>query len=72
MTSVEKVEQALDETRILVLGTQVLVSFAFLAPFQVGFDSLPKISRYVMLIGLYLLLMTLSALLMPILLSSTN
>lgn len=51
----KKVKVSLDETRMLVLGAQVLVGFQFRSAFQNAFNSLPPWSRY--LDGLSLLLM---------------
>jgi hypothetical protein len=59
-----KINHALDEGRILILGTQVLVGAQFELVFQSGFDKLPPTSRYLVLatfaplmIGLALLLL---------------
>jgi hypothetical protein len=59
-----KINHALDEGRILILGTQVLVGAQFELVFQSGFDKLPPTSRYLilatfapLLIGLTLLLL---------------
>jgi hypothetical protein len=62
----DKIEEALYETRILMLGTQVLLSFAFLAPFQDRFNAFPQISRYLVLAALCFLLVAFSFLLMPV------
>ena len=37
----DKVENALDEARMLVLGAQVLVGFQLRSVFEKGFESLP-------------------------------
>jgi hypothetical protein len=47
-----KVKTGLDETRLLVLGTQVLLGFQFQAFFQDGFSGLGAPSRFCCLAGL--------------------
>ena len=42
----EKVKIALDETRILILGAQILLGFGFRGAFSEGFDELPAYARY--------------------------
>ena len=37
----DKVDNALNETRMLILGAQVLLGFQFQAVFQPGFERLP-------------------------------
>ena len=37
----DKVKTALDETRMLILGVQILVGFQFRTVFEDGFDQLP-------------------------------
>jgi hypothetical protein len=51
----KKVKVGLDETRIVILGAQVLIGFQLRSVFQNAFDALPLGSRY--LDGLALLLM---------------
>jgi Family of unknown function (DUF6328) len=51
----DKAKTALDETRILVLGAQILLGFQFRGVFSEGYDQLPAHSRY--LNGLALALM---------------
>jgi hypothetical protein len=51
----KKLKIALDETRMLVLGVQILIGFQFRSVFQDSFDALPAWSRY--LDGLATLLM---------------
>src|SRR5438046_2919520 len=41
----DKVKTALDETRILVLGAQILLGFQFRGVFSEGYDRLPAYSR---------------------------
>ncbi|HEV7663859.1 MAG TPA: DUF6328 family protein [Chloroflexota bacterium] len=61
----DKVENALNETRMLVLGTQVLIGFAFQAVFQPLFDRLPDSLHALKLIDLSLLVAALVLLLTP-------
>jgi hypothetical protein len=66
MTSLkDKVQNALDEARMLILGMEVLLGFQFRAVFQPGFEKLPITLRYTQLIALCLLLMVLGLLLTP-------
>ncbi len=61
----EQIQYALDEGRILVLGTQVLVGFQFSAVFQTAFETLPVSSQYANTIALGLVLFTLILLVWP-------
>ena len=45
MTIEKKVKIALDETRILVLGAQILIGFQLRAAYEKLFDQLPAGSR---------------------------
>ena len=66
MTSLkDKIQNALDENRMLVLGAEVLVGFEFTAFFQDGFKSLSERSQVLNLVGLALMLFTLVLLLAP-------
>src|SRR5437867_38673 len=58
----DKVKSGLDESRILVLGVQVLLGFQYSAAFQKDFDSLPQTSQYLKTCALGLLLLTLALL----------
>src|SRR5215212_4266192 len=58
-----KVENALDEARMLVLGAQVLVGFQFRSVFEPGFDSLPL--QLLKLVGLGLLLVAVGLVISP-------
>jgi hypothetical protein len=60
-----KVKHALNEGRILILGTQVLVGFQYRATLEPGFDHLPTVSQQLKIAGLGALLVTLGLLLMP-------
>jgi hypothetical protein len=60
-----KVENALNETRMLILGAQVLLGFQFQAVFQPGFERLPPPVQELKLIGLGLMLVAVGLLLTP-------
>src|SRR5919108_6025908 len=60
-----KVKNALDEARILVLGTQVLLGFQYRAFFEKGYDKLPPADRWCELAALVALLATVGALFLP-------
>ena len=61
----DKAENALNETRMLILGAQVLIGFDFQASFQPGFDRLPETAQQVKLIGLGLMLVAMGLLIPP-------
>jgi uncharacterized protein DUF6328 len=61
----DKVQDALDENRMLVLGVQVLIGFDYRAPFESGFQHLPRAAQLVKLGSLSVLLVTLALLLTP-------
>ncbi len=61
----DKVEYALDEARMLVLGAQVLVGFQFRSVFEPGFDKLPLPSQLIVLVGLGLMLVALGLIISP-------
>ncbi|HEX8503550.1 MAG TPA: DUF6328 family protein [Pyrinomonadaceae bacterium] len=61
----DKVENALNESRMLVLGAQVLVGFQFRSVFERGFDSLPLPSQLLKLVGLGLMLVAVGLIISP-------
>src|SRR5215207_5495685 len=61
----DKVENALNEARMLVLGAQVLVGFQFRSVFEPGFDTLPLPSQLLKMVGLGLMLLTLALIISP-------
>jgi DMSO reductase anchor subunit len=61
----DKITNALDESRILILGTQVLVGFQYRSTFESGFEKLPLSSQYLRMGTLGLMLITLALLLSP-------
>lgn len=61
----DKIQTALDESRMLVLGSQVLLGFQYRSAFEPGFEKLPTLSQYLKMTGLCLLLVALGLLLSP-------
>lgn len=60
-----KLKTALDESRLLILGAQVLFGFQFEAVFQELFAEIPMTSRYVHCAGLVMLLASICLLIAP-------
>lgn len=56
----DKIKISLDESRMLVLGMQVLIGFGYNAVFTTGFARLPETSQYIKLFSLGLLLVALA------------
>ena len=65
MTLERKLKIALDESRLLILGAQVLFGFPFNGIFQDLFDELPRLSRALAAAGLTLLMATIGLLVAP-------
>ena len=61
----DKAENALNETRMLILGAQVLIGFDFQASFQPGFERLPFVAEELKVVGLALMLLALGLLISP-------
>src|SRR5437764_961150 len=61
----QKVKIALDETRILVLGVQILIGFQFRSVFQNLYEQMPSWSRYLDGIALLLMILALALLVLP-------
>jgi Family of unknown function (DUF6328) len=61
----DKIQNALDEGRMLVLGSQVLVGFQYRSVFETGFEKLPLSSQYLKVSALGLMLIALGLLLAP-------
>lgn len=61
----DKVQNALQEGRILVLGAQVIIGFEFRSVFEKGFEKLPRETQYVKLTSLCVMLVGLALLLLP-------
>jgi hypothetical protein len=65
MKFAEKVKTALDETRMLILGAQILLGFGFNSAFRDAFDELPLYSRYLNGVALMLMVVTVALLITP-------
>lgn len=61
----QKVKTALDETRMLILGAQILAGFQFRGVFQEEFAALPAWSRYADGVALLLMVTALALLILP-------
>ncbi|HEX5706917.1 MAG TPA: DUF6328 family protein [Pyrinomonadaceae bacterium] len=61
----DKVQYALDEGRILILGAHLLIGFQFRAFLEEGYERLPFSSQLLMLVALWLLLAALTLLVAP-------
>jgi len=60
-----KVKTALDETRTLILGSQILLGFQCRSAFREGFDKLPPASRHMSAAALALMLLVICLLIAP-------
>ena len=60
-----KLKTALDESRLLILGAQVLFGFQFQSVFQEGFRHLSATAKSVQGAGLLLMLLTIGLLIAP-------
>jgi Family of unknown function (DUF6328) len=65
MKLAEKIKIALEETRILILGAQILLGFGFRGVFSARFDELPEYARYADGVALALLVCTVGLLIAP-------
>jgi hypothetical protein len=65
MSLQRKLKTALDETRLLILGAQVLFGFQFNGAFQELFEELPPSSRYLHCVALVLIMSTIGLLIAP-------
>jgi hypothetical protein len=61
----DKAENALNETRMLILGSQVLLGFEFQAAFQPGFDRLPASAQQLAAVGFLVMLLAVGLLIAP-------
>src|SRR5919206_1726327 len=61
----DKVKTTLDEARMLILGSQVLLGFQFRSALEKGFDKLPEHAKYTKLGGLALMLLAVALLMWP-------
>ena len=62
----DKIENVLNETRILVLGIQILIGFGFRGFFEPGFEKMAGYAQQVQLAALGLMLAGLGVLLIPV------
>jgi hypothetical protein len=60
-----RVKTALDETRLLILGVQVLLGFEFQCFFQDGFSDLSASSKSICMLSLYLVIASIGVLVIP-------
>src|SRR3977135_1059906 len=60
-----RIKTALDETRLLILGSQVLFGFLFQSVFQNGFETLPAASQYLVCAALTLMVLSIGCLIAP-------
>ena len=61
----DKVQNALDEARLLILGAQVLIGLQYRATFESGFEKLPRHAQFLKLGSLTILLITLVLIIWP-------
>lgn len=61
----QKLTNALNETRMLVLGAQILIGFQFQAAFREGFDDLSGVARRLDVVGLLLMVLVIALLISP-------
>jgi len=61
----KKFKMALDETRLLMLGSQIFFGFQFNGIFQSAFDTLPEQARWLDAAALILMTVTLGCLIAP-------
>ncbi|MCU1286597.1 MAG: hypothetical protein JWO13_2947 [Acidobacteriales bacterium] len=62
----DKLENALNESRILILGAQVLIGFGFRAIFEHGFSNLPPELQNAKVVSLGLMILALGLLVSPV------
>lgn len=60
-----RIKVALDETRLLILGSQVLFGFLFESAFQNGFETLPSLSQHLICVALALMVLSIACLIAP-------
>src|SRR5919202_6745806 len=61
----KKIKIALDETRMLILGAQILLGFQFRGVFSEGYEQLPSQSRYLDGLALGLMICVVGLLIAP-------
>ena len=65
MQLTKKIKLALDETRILILGAQILLGFQFRAVFSDGYEELPATLRYLDGVAILPMICVVALLIMP-------
>lgn len=61
----QKIQNALDESRMLILGAQVLIGFQYRGVFEKGFLSLPRFTQHLLVGALGVMLIALALLIAP-------
>jgi hypothetical protein len=61
----QRIQTALDETRLLILGSQVLFGFLFQSAFQNAFETLSQTSQYLACAALGLMVLSIGCLIAP-------
>jgi cytochrome bd-type quinol oxidase subunit 2 len=61
----DKIKTTLDEARMLILGSQVLLGFQFRSAFEKGFEKLPEHAKYLKFGGLGLMILAVMLLMWP-------
>jgi Family of unknown function (DUF6328) len=61
----EKIKLALDESRMLILGAQIILGIQYRAVFEKGFEALPRSSQNATVIGLLILLLAIALIMWP-------
>src|SRR5215210_659078 len=61
----DKVQNALDEARMLMLGSQILVGFEYRSVFEPGFARLPPHAQYLKMISLGIMLIGIALIMWP-------
>ena len=61
----DRIDDALNESRILILSAQVLIGFQFAAVFTTGFPQLPRSAQYLNIVALGLMLVAMALTIAP-------
>jgi hypothetical protein len=61
----DKITNALNECRILILGAQIILGFQYRSVFEEGFEKLPRHAQYLKMIALVLMLVAIAFLIAP-------
>src|SRR5205823_13287449 len=62
---VRKIKTSMDETLLMILGSQVLFGFLFQSVFQNGFEALSSASQYLICAALALMVLSIGCLIAP-------